>query len=97
MFYGSKNNNLPLKSQQKYSYPIIIGKGCGGLPQPQTAQALYKENSKTPFLNYFLQTSSIHQSTFDIKSYMLEQRFLSIFIFNYFRDLQVFFFYQQVY
>ena len=40
MFYGSKNNNLPLKSQQKYSYPIIIGKGCGNSPQPQTAQAL---------------------------------------------------------
>ena len=28
---------------------------------------------------------------------MLEQRFLSIFIFKYFRNLQVFFFYQQVY
>lgn len=40
MFYGNKNNNLPLKSQQKYSYPIIIGKGCGNPPQPQTAQAL---------------------------------------------------------
>ena len=92
LFLFCKCNSIP----PNITYPYQK-KAAAIHHSPKRLKHYKRENSKTPFLNYFLQTSSIHQSTFDIKSYMLEQRFLSIFIFKYFRNLQVFFFYQQVY